>query len=40
MRFGEFEAVDVRRLRQIETGNAGLKERLAERDLEIELMKA
>jgi putative transposase len=38
-RFGKFEAVDVKRLRQIEGENAKLKKLLAERDLEIELMK-
>jgi transposase-like protein len=38
-RFGKLEAVDVRRLRQIETENARLKKLLAERDLEIEVMK-
>jgi putative transposase len=38
-RFGELEAVDVKRLRQIESENAKLKKLLAERDLEIDLMK-
>ena len=38
-RFGKLEAVDVKRLRQIETENARLKKQLAERDLEIEVMK-
>ncbi len=38
-RFGQLEAVDVKRLRQIENENAKLKKLLAERDLEIELMK-
>jgi transposase-like protein len=38
-RFGKLEAVDVKRLRQIETDNARLKKLLAERDLEIEVMK-
>jgi transposase-like protein len=38
-RFGKLEAVDVKRLRQIEGENAKLKKLLAERDLEIELMK-
>lgn len=38
-RFGQLEAVDVKRLRQIETENERLKKLLAERDLEIELMK-
>ena len=32
-RFGKLEAVDVKRLRQIETENARLKKLLAERDL-------
>jgi putative transposase len=39
VRFGQVEAVDVKRLRQIESENAWLKRLLAERDLEIELMK-
>jgi putative transposase len=38
-RFGKLEAVDVKRLRQIESENATLKKLLAERDLEIEVMK-
>ena len=38
-RFGQLEAVDVKRLRQIESENVKLKKLLAERDLEIELMK-
>jgi putative transposase len=38
-RFGKLEAVDVKRLRQIEGENAKLKKLLAERDLEIELMR-
>jgi len=38
-RFGQLEAVDVKRLRQIETENARLKKLLAERDVEIEVMK-
>ena len=38
-RFGKLEAVDVKRLRQIENENARLKKLLAERDLEIEVMK-
>jgi len=38
-RFGQLEAVDVKRLRQIEGENAKLKKLLAERDLEIEVMK-
>jgi len=38
-RFGKLEAVDVKRLRQAESENAKLKKLLAERDLEIEVMK-
>ena len=38
-RFGKLEAVDVRRLRQLETENGKLKKLLAERDLEIDVMK-
>jgi transposase-like protein len=38
-RFGELQAVDVKRLRQMEAENAKLKKLLAERDLEIEVMK-
>ena len=38
-RFGKLEAVDVKRLRQIESENAKLKKLLAERDREIEVMK-
>jgi transposase-like protein len=38
-RFGKLEAVDVKRLRQIESENARLKKLLAERDLEIEVMR-
>ena len=38
-RFGKMEAVDVRRLRQLETENGRLKKLLAERDLEVEVMK-
>src|SRR3954466_977643 len=38
-RFGQMEAVDVRRLRQVENENGRLKKLLAERDLEVELMK-
>jgi len=38
-RFGGFEANDVRRLRQLEVENARLKKLVAERDLEIEVMK-
>ena len=38
-RFGLFQADDVRRLRQLEQENARLKKLVAERDLEIEVMK-
>jgi putative transposase len=38
-RFGGFAVSDVRRLRQIEAENARLKKLVAERDLEIEVMK-
>jgi putative transposase len=38
-RFGQLKAVDVRRLRQLEQENAKLKKVVAERDLEIEVMK-
>jgi putative transposase len=38
-RFGELRSEDVRRLRQLETENARLRKLVAERDLEIEVMK-
>jgi putative transposase len=38
-RFGAFEANDVRRLKLLEAENARLKKLIAERDLEIEVMK-
>jgi putative transposase len=38
-RFGKMEAMDVRRLRQLEAENGRLKKLLAERDLEVEVMK-
>ena len=38
-RFGTFQADDVRRLKQLETENGRLKKLVAERDLEIEIMK-
>jgi putative transposase len=38
-RFGALRTEDVRRLRQLETENARLKKLVAERDLEIEVMK-
>jgi transposase-like protein len=37
--FGDLQATDVRRLRQLEAENARLKKLVAERDLEIEVMK-
>ncbi len=38
-RFGGFQASEVRRLKQLEAENARLKKLVAERDLEIEVMK-
>ena len=38
-RYGELEVADVRRLRALEQENARLKKMLAERDLEIDVMK-
>ena len=38
-RFGGFDGNDVRRLKQLEAENARLKKLVAERDLEIEVMK-
>jgi putative transposase len=38
-RFGELNAMDVRRLKAVELENSRLKKLLAERDLEIEVMK-
>jgi transposase-like protein len=38
-KFGQLEPADVRKLRQLEQENAKLKKLVAERDLEIELMK-
>ena len=38
-RFGALEAVDVKRLRQLEQENGKVKKLLAERDLEIDVMK-
>ncbi len=38
-RFGTLEAVDGKRLRQLEQENAKLKKLVAERDLEIDVMK-
>jgi len=38
-RFGKLEAVDVKRLRQLELENSRLKKLVAERDLDIEILK-
>jgi putative transposase len=38
-RFGELEPADVKRLRQLESENAKLKKLVAERDLEIEVVR-
>ncbi len=38
-RFGKLDTVDVKRLRQLEQENAKLKKLVAERDLEIDVMK-
>jgi transposase-like protein len=38
-RFGALEAVDVRRLRQLEHENSRLKKLVAERDRELEVLK-
>lgn len=38
-RFGQLEPVDVERLRHLEQENAKLKKLVAERDLEIDVMK-
>jgi putative transposase len=38
-RFGALEAVDVKRLRQLELENGRLKKLVAERDLDIEILK-
>jgi putative transposase len=38
-RFGGFQANEVRRLKQLETENVRLKKLVAERDLEIEIIK-
>jgi hypothetical protein len=37
--FGQLEAVDVKRLRQLEQENLKLKKLVAERDLEIDVMR-
>ena len=38
-RYGELDSTDVKRLRHLEQENAKLKKLVAERDLEIEVMK-
>ena len=38
-RFGKLEAVDLKRLRHLEVENGRLKKLVAERDLELEVMK-
>ena len=38
-KFGQLEPADVKRLRHLEQENAKLKKLVAERDLEIEVMK-
>ena len=38
-RYGELEAVDVKRLRQLEAENGRLKKMLAERVMDIEILK-
>jgi putative transposase len=38
-RFGQLEAVDVKRLRQLEAENSRLKKVLAERVMDIEILK-
>ena len=38
-RFGKLEPADVKRLRQLEVENGKLKKLVAERDLEIEVLK-
>ena len=38
-RFGTMDVADAKKLRQLETENARLKKLLAERDLEVEVMK-
>ena len=38
-RFGQLEAVDVKRLRHLEAENARLKKVLAERVMDIEILK-
>lgn len=38
-RFGAMDVADAKKLKQLETENARLKKLLAERDLEVEVMK-
>lgn len=38
-RFGQLEPADVKRLRQLEQENSRLKKLIAERDLELDVMK-
>jgi len=38
-RFGKLDSVDVKRLRQLEQENTRLKKLVAERDLELDVMK-
>ena len=38
-RYGQLEAVDVHRLRHLEQENSRLKQLLAERDLELQVLK-
>jgi putative transposase len=38
-RYGELESADVRRLRDLEKENARLKKLVAERDLEVDVLK-
>jgi transposase-like protein len=38
-KFGELESADVKRLRQVEQENTRLKKLLAERDLELDVMR-
>jgi putative transposase len=38
-RFGKLESVDVKRLRQLEQENSRLKKLVAERDLDIEILR-
>jgi putative transposase len=38
-RYGQLEAADVKRLRQLELENGRLKKLVAERDLDIEILK-